>query len=52
MLAEHLVPRRDAAQVHDAADPGALRRFAEMTGGGAIRFAVVAVRSHRVHQVD
>ena len=27
------------------------RGFAEMTGGDAIRFAVIAVRPHGVHQV-
>ena len=51
MLAERLVARCEAAEVHDPANPGAPRRVAEIAGGDAIRFAVVAVRPHGVHQV-
>ena len=51
MLAEGLLTRREPAEVHDAPNPRPPRCFAKVAGGRAIRFTVVAVRPHRVHQV-
>ena len=51
MLAERLVARREATEVDDPANPSPPRRFAKIAGGDAIRFTVVAVCAHGVHQV-
>ena len=51
MLAEHLVTRCEAAEVHDSPNPRPPRRFAKIAGGHEIRFEVVAVCPHGVHQV-
>ena len=51
MLAEHLVARGEAAEVHDSPNPRPPRRVAKIAGGHAILFEVVAVCAHGVHEV-
>ena len=51
MLAERLVARGEAAEVHDSPNPGPPRRVAKIAGGHAILFEVVAVCAHGVHEV-
>ena len=51
MLAERLVACGEAAEVDDPPNPRPPRRVAKIAGGHAIRFEVVAVCAHGVHEV-
>jgi hypothetical protein len=51
MLAERLVPCREATEVDNATNPSPPRRLAKILSGDPIGVAVVAVGPHGVHEV-
>jgi hypothetical protein len=51
VFAERLVACGEAAEVHDSSNARPPRRIAEVAGGHAILFEVVAVCAHGVHEV-